>query len=190
MKNLVLVLFLLLNIVAIAQKPCEIDVNINDSIGTYKSTKQYMVFERSFAGNSTNIFFSLTNTNGILGVEAQVFQRSADFIKATCFDANSKIFLQLQNGKIVTLFHNGPESCGTLVRDDKNGNNRIITGTFLFAKENYEDLKISPVTFMRIQSATETTDYPFKTGFVAELDKTMYEPESYFINYIKCIEAN
>jgi len=190
MKNLVLALFLLLNITANAQKPCEIDTNINDSIGTYKSTKQYMVFERSFAGNSTNIFFSLTNTNGVLGIEAQVLQRSSDFIKATCFDANSKIFLQLQNGKIVTLFHNGSDSCGTLIRDDKNDNNRIITGTFLFAKENYEELKVSPVTFMRVQFSTETTDYPFKTGFEAELDKKLYEPENYFINYIKCIEAN
>ena len=188
MKNLVLAVLLLFKFTTFAQKPCEIDANVNDSIGTYKSTKQYMIFERSFAGNSTNLFFAITNTNGVLGVEAQVLQRSNEFIKACCFDANSKIYLQLQNGKIVTLFHAGKDDCGTFIRDDKNGNNRIISSTFLFIKENYEDLKVSPVTFMRVQFSGETVDYPFKTGFVSELDKKMYEPETYFMNYLKCVE--
>lgn len=188
MKNLVLALFLLLNSIAFAQKPCEIDANITDSIGTYKSTKQYMVFERSFAGNATNIFFALTNTNGILGVETQQVQSSSDFLKASCFDANSKIYLQLNNGKIVTLLFVGNETCGTLLRNEKNQNIRIVGGSFVFSKENFDDLKVSPVTFIRIKFSGETIDYPFKTGFVSELDKMMYEPENYFINSIKCID--
>ncbi len=188
MKNLILAFFLLLNLITFAQKPCVLDADVNDSIGTFKSTKQYMIYERSFAGNSTNLFFALTNTNGLLGIETQILQRSNDFIKAMCFDSNSKIYLQLQNGKIVMLLHIGNDDCGTLIRDDTNLNNRILTGTFLFSKENYEELKVAPITFMRIQFAGETIDYPFKTNFVSQLDKTMYMPESYFINYLKCIE--
>jgi len=188
MKNLFLALFLLLNLSAFAQKPCEIDNDIKDSLGTYKSTKQYLVFERSFAGNSNNIYFSLVNTNGLFAVETQILQRSQEFIKANCFDNNSKIYLQLNNGKIVTLLYADEDTCGTLIRDDKNGNNRILTGTFVFAKENFEELKTSPVTFMRVKFAGETVDYPFKTSFVSEMDKKTYEPENYFINYLKCIE--
>ncbi|MDI9257131.1 hypothetical protein [Flavobacterium sedimenticola] len=188
MKNLIAVFAFLLPLTVLAQNPCEIDVNVNDSLGTYKSTKQYMIFERSFAGNSTNIYFSLINSNGVLGVETQILQRSDEFIKALCFDANTKIYLQLNNGKIVTLLNANQESCGTLLRDDQNKNNRILTGTFAFAKENFEYLKSSPVTFMRIKFAGETIDYPFKTSFVSEMDKAKYEPENYFINYLKCIE--
>lgn len=187
-NNLFLALFLLTNITAFAQKPCEIDTNVTDSLGTYKSTKQYMIFERSFAGNSNNIFFSLANTNGIYAVEAQILQRSQEFIKATCFDNNSKIYLQLNNGKIVSLLYADTDTCGTLIRDEKNGNNRVMSGTFVFAKENYEDLKTSPVTFMRVKFAGETIDYPFKTSFTSEMDKKTYEPENYFINFLKCIE--
>ncbi|MCF6131917.1 hypothetical protein [Flavobacterium wongokense] len=190
MKKIAFALFLLANLSIYAQKPCEIDTDIKDTIGTYKSTKQYMIFERNFAGNSTNIFFSLINTNGVLGIEAQVFKRSSEFLKASCFDASSRIYIQLQNGKIVTLIHTGPDSCGTLIRDDKNGNNRILTSTFLFAKENYEELKASPVTFIRVQYAGETVDYPFRSGFVSLLDKKMYDPGTYFIDYLKCIETN
>jgi hypothetical protein len=190
MNKILLALFILTNLSTLAQKPCEFDSDINDTIGTYKTTKQYIIFERSFAGNSTNIFFSLSKTNGVLGVEVQVLQRSNEFIKANCLDKNSKIYLQLQNGKIVSLIYGGSDSCSTLLRDDQNRNNRVLTGSFLFSKENYQDLKTSPVTFMRIQYAGETMDYPFRTAFIAELDKVLYEPGEYFMNYIKCIEAN
>lgn len=188
MKNLVIALFLFINYSAFAQKPCEIDTNVSDTLGTYKLTKQSIVFERSFAGNSTTVFFALSNTNGVLGLETQQLQRSSDFIKANCWDANSRIYLQLNNGKIVSLFYVGTETCGSLIRNDKNQNTRVLSGTFLFSKDNFEDLKVSPVTFMRIKYASETIDYPLKTGFVSELDKKMYEPEKYFMDFIKCVE--
>jgi hypothetical protein len=188
MKNLLVALTLFLSMAAVAQKPCETDSDVKDSLGTYKALKQQMIFERSFAGNSTNIFFALSSNNGILGIEVQFLTRSSAFISANCFDSGSKIYLQLNNGKIVTLIYHGSDTCGTLVRDDKNGNNRIMSGTFLFSKENFADLKLSPVTFMRVKFSGGTMDYPFKTEFVSELDKTKYEPEKYFIDYLKCIE--
>lgn len=188
MKNVFLALFLLFNLTAFAQKPCEIDTNVTDSLGTYKLTKQFIIFERSFAGNSTNIFFALSSNNGVLGLEIQFLSRSSEFIKANCFDANSRIYLQLNNGKIVTLLFTGNESCGTLIRNDKNENSRILSGSFVFVKENFEELKVSPVTFMRIKFASEFVDYPFKTEFISELDKKTYQPENYFINYLNCVE--
>ncbi|MGC4039925.1 MAG: hypothetical protein QM710_03790 [Flavobacterium sp.] len=188
MKKILSILILLAGLNATAQKPCEIDADVNDSIGTFKSTKQYMVFERSFAGTSNNISFSLTNTNGVLGLDAQQIKISSEFIKADCLDKSSRIYLQLNNGKIVTLIYVGNDTCGTLIINDKNQNVRVVGGSFVFSKENFEELKKSPVTFMRIRFSTETLDYPFKTGFVSELDKRMYEPENYFINTIKCIE--
>jgi hypothetical protein len=188
MKHLIVAIFLFINFVGIAQKPCEIYSNINDSIGTYKLTKQATIFERSFAGNSTNIFFALSNTNGVLGLEIQQLNRSAEFIKAYCLDSNSRIYLQLNNGKIVTLIYSGNETCGSLIRNDKAQNSRILSGSFVFINDNFEALKVSPVTFMRIKYASETVDYPLNTGFVSELDKKMYEPEKYFMDFIKCVE--
>jgi hypothetical protein len=188
MKRLFIAIILLLNVAAYAQKPCEIDQNVADSLGTFKSTKASMIYERNFAGNSTNIFFSLTNNNGILGLEAQFLQRSQDFIKATCLDNSSRIYLQLSNGKVVTLLHAGGDTCGSLIMGDDKINNRVMTGIFVFTKENFEDLSTSPVTFMRVRFAGETVDYPFRTELIAEMDKVKYEPENYFINYLKCLE--
>ena len=187
MKKFISIALLLLNFFAFSQKPCEIDTDITDSIGTYKSTKQFLIFERNFAGNSTNIYFSLASNNGILNLEFQSIQRSSDFIKANCFDKSSKIYLQLNNGKIVTLLNVGADTCGTLLRSDDGKNNRITSSSFVFTKENFEDLKTAKITFMRILFSGETLDYPFKTEFVSEMDKKTYQPETYFIDYLKCI---
>lgn len=188
MKHLFFILFIFINLTVYGQKPCEIDSDVTDSLGAYKSTKQHIIYERSFAGNSTNIYFSLANTDGILSLEVQFLQKSDAFIKANCLGSNSKIYLQLNNGKIITLRYAGYENCGTLVRDTKNINNRIMSGSFVFVKDNFEELKKSPVTFMRIKYATETIDYAFKSEFISEIDTKTYQPENYFINYLKCVE--
>ncbi|MCF6128861.1 hypothetical protein L1S35_04200 [Flavobacterium sp. AS60] len=188
MNKIILALFLFTDLIAFAQKPCEIDTNVSDSLGTYKSTKQFIIFERSFAGNSTDIFFSLANNNNILSLETQILRRSSGFVNAYCFNSSSRIYLQLNNGKIVTLLYVGNDTCGTLIQNESSLNSRIMIGSFVFSKENFDELKVSPVTFMRIKFAGETIDYPFKTEFTAELDKKTYQPESYFINYLKCVE--
>src|SRR4051812_29537193 len=84
-----------------AQKPCEYSTNIKDSLGTYKSTKEYMMYEKNFAGNTSYIFYSLVLNNGTPSLNLQLIQKSKDFMKANCFDKNSKLFLQLNNGKII-----------------------------------------------------------------------------------------
>jgi hypothetical protein len=188
MKYILVLAFYFLSLSTFAQKPCEYATNVTDSIGTYKSTKEYLLHEKVFGGNSNYIFCSLALTDGLPTFTMQFIQKSKDFVKANCFDKNSKIFLQLQNGKIVTLIHTEQESCGTLLRDDKGFDNRVKSGTFMFAKENYEELKKSPVILMRIKYLTDTEDYIFKKEFTAELDGKVYQPETYFMNNIRCIE--
>ena len=104
------------------------------------------------------------------------------------FDKNSKLFLQLNNGKIITLLHIDQENCGTMIRDDKGYDNRVITGEFMFMKDSFEQLKSSPISMMRIKYLTDTEDYVLKKEFTSELNNEIYQPETYFINTIKCIE--
>jgi hypothetical protein len=188
MKHLLVLTFCLLNCTLFAQKPCEYSSNVSDSIGTYKSTKEYLISEKVFGGNSNYLFYSLALTDGLPTLNVQLIEKSKDFIKANCFDKDSKIYLQLQNGKIVTLIHIDQENCGTMIRDTKGFDNRVKTGIFMFMKDNYEDLKTSPVSMMRIKSLTNVEDYVFKKEFTAELDGKIYRPETYFIDNIRCME--
>lgn len=187
MKHLIFITLLFLNFNSYAQKPCDFSVNVTDSIGTYKSTKDYIVHERNFAGNSGYVFFTLVLTDGLPTLNVQTIQKSKDFIKANCLNKNSKIYLQLENGKIITLIHIDQENCGTSVRDDKSFNNRITSGIFMFMKDTFEDLKSSPVSFMRIKYTTETIDYIFKKELKSEMDGQVYEPANYFMNTLHCI---
>lgn len=188
MKHLITITLFFLSISSFAQKPCEYSVNITDSIGTYKSTKEYMICEKNFAETSSYIFFSLAVTDGLPTLNVQMIQKSKSFLKANCFDKNSKLYLQLNNGKIITLIHLNQEDCGTMLRDDKGFDNRIMTGSFMFIKDSFDDLKTSPVSMMRIKYLTDTEDYVLKKEFKSELNNEIYEPETYFIKNLHCVE--
>lgn len=189
MKKLSLLMFLFMQMSLFAQKECEYSTNVTDSLGTYKSTKDFVIYERSFAGNTHHVFFSLANSNGIPVLNIQTVQKNEDFIKANCFDENSKIFLQLNNGKVVTLVNTGKENCGTFMRiEGENKNTRINNAMFLFPKGSIEVLKSSPVTMMKIKYAVDTVDYPFRKEIISELDQKTYFPEKFFIDFLDCVK--
>mgnify|MGYP000435020610 FL=1 len=186
MKHVLAIALFIFSLQSFAQKPCEYTTNVTDSIGTYKSTKEYMIAEKNFAGTSSYIFFSLAVADGMPSLNVQLIQKSKGFMKANCFDKNSKLFLQLNNGKVVTLIHMDQENCGSMLRDDKGFDNRITPGTFMFMKDSFEELKKSPVSMMRIKYLTDTEDYVLKKQFTSELNNEVYEPETYFVQNIDC----
>ena len=190
MKQYLLLVLLVTTGILCAQKPCDFSTNVTDSLGTYKSTRDYLIYEKNFAGNASYIFNSIVVDNGMPTLNVQFIDKSFDFIKAKCLDKNSKIYFQLNNGKIVTLIHVNQDICGSMVRDEKGMNNRIMTGYFMFRKEDYQNLKSSPISLMRIKYGTETVDYVIKSSFKSEMDGLYYEPEKYFMNYFHCIDDN
>lgn len=188
MKNYLLLILFFITSFIYSQKDCDYNSNFTDSLGSYKSTKDYLMHERIFAGKNTSINFSLVNTDGLLSLSVQTITSSKEFIKANCYNKRSKIYFQLSNSKIVSLISvNEDDDCGTSVRKD-DLSYRILTGNFLFAKEGYEDLKKSPITLMRVVYNSETIDYIIKSQLVSELDSKTYYPENYFIENLKCVE--
>ncbi|HEU0136958.1 MAG TPA: hypothetical protein VFQ50_06675 [Flavobacterium sp.] len=188
MKHFFIAAFALLSLSMNAQKPCDLAADVKDSIGTYKETRDQLVYERNFGGTSSYVFFSLVKTDGMPTLNVQFIDKSKDFIKAKCLDKNSKMYLQLDNGKIVTLLHIDSENCGSTVRDDKQNNNRIMNGIFMFIKGTFEDLKKSPVSVMRIRYATDTVDYIIRPEFQSEMDGKTYSPATYFVDTLHCLE--
>ncbi|MEI7510233.1 MAG: hypothetical protein WCJ62_12300 [Flavobacterium sp.] len=187
MKTKLLLISLIFSLTTFAQKECEYTTNIKDSLGLYKLTKEYLMHERVFGNNQSSMYFSLINADGLLSLNIEMIQKSSDFIPAKCFDKNSKIYIQLNNGKIVTLLGLDQEMCGNSVRNN-NQNNRVLSGYFLFMKDSFQELKNSPISFIRIKFATETMDYIMKSELISELDKKTYNPDHFFLDYLKCIE--
>jgi hypothetical protein len=188
MKRKLILVLCLTTTILFAQKPCEYVINTTDSIGTYKSMKDYLMYEKKFAGNSSYIFFTLESTNKTPSLNINLIRKSKEFLNANCFDTNSKIFLQLNNGKIITLLFAGNENCGSLLRDENGFDNRLLNGVFMFVKGSIEDLKSSPVNLMRIKYLSEIEDFVVKKGIQSELNGQTYQPESFFMNYVHCIE--
>lgn len=188
MKFVIFVLSLLFAIPTFAQKKCDFATNITDSIGSYKETKDYLMHEKVFGGKSTYLFFSLVNNDGTPLLKMQKIVKSGHFIEAVCLDSQSKIYLQLQNGKIVTLVYGDRETCGNLVHlDAEKMSTRVLAANFLFLKGSMEDLKSSPVSIIRIRFSTQTEDIVVKKELVSELMKQTYQPENYFMENIECV---
>ena len=86
MKKLLFAIFIFTTINIFGQKPCEISTDVKDSIGTYKTTKDYLVFESNFSTTKEYVYFYLANTDGTPTLNVQFINKSAGFIKAKCLD--------------------------------------------------------------------------------------------------------
>ena len=186
MKKIIVLIFCLQCCLSFAQKNCEYNTNVTDSLGTYKATKEYIMHERTFGNTQATVFFSLVNADGLPSLKVQLIQKSNDFIPAKCFDKTSKVFLQLSDNKIITLVAIDSETCGEAIKNT-NVNNRILLGYFLFMKDTLESLQNSPIVLMRIKYTTDTVDYIIKNELISEIDNQTYHPDTYFVNYLKCI---
>jgi len=190
MKKFLLALALGLSLhVSAQQTDCQYS-EVNEKAGEeLKTTKDYLIYEKIFAGTSQFIFFSLTTSQGVPMLNFQLLAKGKDFPKVYCLDKASRIYLQLSNGKIVTLICGTEEQCAGLMYDTAEKNNiRILTGTFLFSKGTLDDLEKYPISFIRIKYATETVDYNIKQELQSEAMGQKYTPESYFMNTLKCIQ--
>lgn len=186
MRVLLLILFVL-SFNAYGQRPCEFKVDTQDSLGVYKATKQVLMHERQFGGSSTYLYFSLVLSNELPSLNLQIVQKSKEFIKAYCLDSSSRIYLQLDNGKVIPLLHIDAESCSNSVFTNDGYNNRILNSYFLFPAGTMTDLKSSAVSLLRIKFSGETADYIIKSELISETDKSISQPADFFRNYLHCV---
>lgn len=170
-----------------AQNPCDISANVTDSIGTYQSTKPYLVYERNFGDDKSYLYLSIAITDGTPTLNFQHIRKSKSFMIANCFNSSSRLYLQLQNGKVITMVYADDGDCGTSVRSEDGYSNRINTANFYFTKGSLEDLKNSKINFIRVKYASENINYIFKPSLTSELDGLSYEPETYFQRILTCL---
>lgn len=188
MKHSLLLFAIVFCLNGFSQKKCEYATNVNDSLGSYKSTPDFIVHERTLGNAQSTLFFSLIDADGLPSLKVQLIQKDNGFIAAKCFDKNSRVIVQLTNGKIVTLLPVGTEVCSEGMQNgEKDRSNRVLTGYFLFMKETIEVLKSAPISIMRIKYTSDTADYVIKSELVSEVDKKTYHPDSYFVDYLHCI---
>ncbi|MEW5675306.1 hypothetical protein ABGT15_03245 [Flavobacterium enshiense] len=188
MNKIVVSLLMIIGLTANAQIKCEYEIEEKTDSTFLKKTTDYLIYEKDFVNTTEYLTFSLIDSDGVLYLQAQLLQKSNNFIPAKCLDTTSKIYLQLANGKIYTLI-NSEESCSQLVYNEKEKNSiRVLNGYFLFSKDNFEELKKSPISIVRIKYASETVDYVMKKELKSSNFPGTYLPENYFVNYLKCIQ--
>ncbi len=190
MKNFSVILFVFFSISSFAQKKdCKYDFEEKTDSTYIKKTQDILIYERVFGNSKEMISLSLLNSNGVPMLGFQQIQKSSEFIKALCFDKSSKIVFQLENGKFITLINSNEENCSSFSYDeDSKSNIKVLTNYFLFLKENYEELKKSPISIMRIIYVGEKKDIALKSEITSELLKNTSAPSNFFVDYLHCVE--
>lgn len=183
------VLLLLTNVSFAQNKICDFEVNIvTDTTSTRVLTDE--IVDESIFGNSTSFLtFKMFEIDGALGINFQYLQKSKSLLPPICIDKNTKIILELSNGKQVKLVNSiQVESCNELQYDAVNKNNvRVLNGYFYFSPENFQDLKTEKVYQIKITANTGDVNFVIKPQLNSEIYKTKSTPDTYFIDNLKCL---
>lgn len=182
-------LILLISTLSFAQSNCQYEFEEKTDSTYVKSLSEKIIYEKVFGSSRKFIYFKLMQTDGIPILNIQYIEKNTEFITVKCLDLNSKIIFQLANGKYVSLQSISENSCSSLYYNEEDkANVRFLNGYFAFTKPNYEELKKSPLSIMRLQFVGEKEDFNLKDEITSEITKETIEPNKIFIDYLKCIE--
>ena len=183
------VLLILTNLSFAQDKACEFEIDIATDTSSTRVLKDKIIDESVFGNTTSFLTCKLFEVDGILGVNFQYLQKSKDFLSPICMDKNTKIFLELSNGKQVKLVNSTDiETCNELQYDAINKNNlRVLSGFFYFTPENFIDLKTEKVYLIKIAANTGDVNFVVKPELNSEIYKTKSTPDTYFIDNLKCL---
>ena len=170
-------------------KACDFEIDIATDTSSTRVLKDKIIDESIFGNTTSFLTFKLFEVDGLLGVNFQYLQKSKDFLSPICIDKTTKIYLELSNGKQVKLVNsNEIQVCNELQYDAVNKNNvRVLTGNFYFTPENFQDLKTEKVYLIKITAGTGDVNFVIKPELNSEIYNEKSTPDTYFIDYLKCL---
>jgi hypothetical protein len=182
-------LLLLTNFSFSQDKICEFEIDIATDTSSTRVLKDKIIDESIYGNTTSFLTFKMFEVDGVLGVNFQYLQKSKDFLSPICIDKNTKMFLELSNGKQVKLVNSTEiETCNELQYDASNKNNlRVLNGFFYFTPENFQDLKTEKVYLIKITANTGDVNFVIKPELNSEIYKEKSTPDTYFIDYLKCL---
>ena len=180
---------LLINLSFSQDKLCAFETNIVTDTSSTRVLTDEIIDEYIFGNTTSFLTFKMFEADGILGINFQYLQKSKDFLTPICIDKNTKIVLELANGKQVKLVNSTDlTTCNELQYDAINKNNlRVLNGFFYFSPENFTDLKTKKVYLIKITANTGDVNFVIKPQLNSEIYKTKSKPDTYFIENLKCL---
>jgi hypothetical protein len=181
----------LINLSFSQDKACDFEIDMVSDTSSTRVLKDKIIDESIFGNTTSFLTFKLFEVDGFLGVNFQYLQKSKDFLSPICIDKNTNIYLELSNGKQVKLINSADtEVCNDLQYDEINKNNlRILSGFFYFTPENFQDLKTEKVYLIKITANTGDVNFVIKPELNSEIYKEKSTPDTYFIDYLKCLRV-
>ena len=180
---------LLINLSFSQDKLCAFETNIVTDTSSTRVLTDEIIDEYIFGNTTSFLTFKMFEADGILGINFQYLQKSKDFLTPICIDKNTKIVLELANGKQVKLVNSTDlTTCNELQYDAINKNNLcVLNGFFFFSLVYFTDFNTENVFLIKITANTGDVNFVIKPYLNSEIYKTKSKPDTYFIENLKCL---
>lgn len=169
--------------------PCDLDYEIQNDSVQVKRYHQTLIYELDMGKNGESLFANLIEIGDTPLLEIQYIQKSTDFIPLLCFDRRSMLSIQLLNGTVVSLRHFNTDICSNFIYDKDQKNIRVINSYFKLEPKDFDILKASKISMIRIRFLTDIKTYSIKNELYSNSHATSFEPALFFQKSIPCLQT-
>lgn len=190
MKKMIALLLLFTAMVGYGQESdcnykLQVDTEAEQFVLTNAELAEYMLgLERTVF-----IYFSLMKE---ADVKSLVIQLSVNAKKQVppmmCFNKDSRVSFQLEDGSFVSLRYLGDELCGRQTENEDTLHNSTSEAAFFLDETSLKRLSESEILSMRLTTMRTNFDVAFQDVLSNEELPVPIYPKEFFLNYLQCLE--
>lgn len=189
MKFLLSLFILCSSLIGLAQtEDCSYKIQIDTDEETFKLTNEELT--EFLVGRDRNVFiyFSLMREDAVKSLVMQVSVNAKEIPPILCFNKDSRVSFELEDGSFASLRYLGEVTCGRQVENSETLNNSTSEAAFLLDDASEKRLLQSKITSMRITTMKTNFDVTFQDVLSnAQIENPIY-PKEFFLKYLKCLE--
>ena len=171
-----------------AQDTCnykiQVDTENEQFLLTHEVLTDFMIGNKQTAF----IYFSLMKEGDVKSLVLQLSLNSAEMPPIACFNKDSRVSFELENGKFVSLRYLGDVNCGRETEPKDALKNSTSEAAFFIDDKSFDILQESNLKSMRLTTMKTHFDIEFQNVISNSVLKEPVYPKEFFLKYLSCVE--
>jgi len=188
MKKLLLPLFLLYLLTGYSQDSCNYKIQVDTESEQFTLTHEVLADYMLGKNQTVFIYFSLMKEDTIRSLVLQLSLNAAEMPPIACFNKDSRVSFELDNGSFVSLRYLGEVNCGRQSEPKDALKNSTSEAAFYIDDKSMLMLKESKLKSMRLTTMKTNFDIEFQNLISNSIIKEPVYPKEFFLNNLSCVE--
>lgn len=189
MKKVSIVLFLFMAITGFSQtEECDYKIQVDTEDEKFLLTNASLAEFMVGSDKTIFIYFSLMKEGDVKSLVLEVSVNAKEMPPVLCFNKDSRISFQLEDGSFASLRYLGEVNCGRQTNNEDTLDNSTSEAAFYLDETNLERLSEAKISSMRITTMKTNFDIGFQEVISnPQIDTPIY-PKEFFLNNLQCLE--